>query len=96
MKITAKQLRKLTLTKDQTVDIVKAESDRFDFDTTLDTALQAMEAFPIPSGQKEQMSRLDRVIYLVRGAYLVGYMRAVVTVNGGVKARIDELIAEDK
>ena len=51
-----------------------------------------MNAVPIQPEEREKVSRLDRVIYAVRGAYIFGYMSAVDTFNDAMRAFVADFI----
>ena len=51
-----------------------------------------MNAFPIQPEEREKVSRLDRIIYAVRGAYIIGYMSAVDTLNDAIRAFVADFI----
>lgn len=51
-----------------------------------------MNAFPIQPEEREKVSRLDRIIYAVRGAYIFGYMSAVDTLNDAMRAFVADFI----
>lgn len=53
---------------------------------------RVMNAFPIQPEEREKVSRLDRIIYAVRGAYIIGYMSAVDTLNDAIRAFVADFI----
>lgn len=53
---------------------------------------RVMNAVPIQPEEREKVSRLDRVIYAVRGAYIFGYMSAVDTLNDAMRAFVADFI----
>ena len=75
------------------VDFAKRQqSDRLDYDTSVELMERVMNAFPIQPEEREKVSRLDRIIYAVRGAYIFGYMSAVDTLNDAMRAFVADFI----
>lgn len=91
MEITVEQLQELILEKEQIKQIAQAQSDRLDYDASVELMRRVMEAFPIQPEEWEQASRLDRVFHAVRGAYILGYMSAVDTFNDVMRAFVADL-----
>lgn len=81
MKITVEQLQELIFEEEQIKEIAQKQSDQLDYDASVELMERVMNAFPIQPEEREKVSRLDRIIYAVRGAYIFGYMSAVDTLN---------------
>lgn len=62
------------------------------YDTSVELMERVMNAFPIQPEDREKVSRLDRIIYAVRGAYIFGYMSAVDTLNDAMRAFVADFI----
>ena len=92
MEITVEQLQELILAGEQIKEIAQKQSDRLDYETSVELMKQVMNAFPIQPEEREKVSRLDRIIYTVRGAYIFGYMSAVDTLNDAMRAFVADFI----
>lgn len=92
MEISVEQLRELIFDEEQKREIAQAESDRLDYEASVELMERVMEAFPIQQEERGQVTRLDRVIYAVRGAYIFGYMSAVDTLNDAMRAFVADFI----
>lgn len=92
MEITVEQLQELILEETQIKEMAQALIDSFDYDTSVDLVERVMNAVPIQPEEREKVSRLDRVIYAVRGAYIFGYMSAVDTLNDAMRAFVADFI----
>lgn len=92
MEITVEQLRELVFEEEQIKEIAQKQSDLLDYEASVELMKQVMEAFPIQAEEREQVSRLDRILYAVRDAYLIGYMSAVDTLNDDMRAFIADFI----
>lgn len=56
------------------------------YEASVELMERVINAFPIQPEEREKVSRLDRIIYAVRGAYIFGYMSAVDTLNDAMRA----------
>lgn len=92
MEITVEQLQELIFEEEQIKKIAQTQSDRLDYDTSVELMERVMNAFPIQPEERETVSRLDRIIYTVRGAYIFGYMSAVDTLNDAMRAFVADFI----
>lgn len=92
MEITVGQLQELIFEEEQIKKIAQTQSDRLDYEASVELMGRVMNAFPIQPEEREKVSRLDRIIYAVRGAYIIGYMSAVDTLNEATKAFIADFI----
>lgn len=92
MEITVEQLQELIFEEEQIKEIAQKQSDRLDYDASVELMERVMNAFPIQPEEREKVSRLDRVIYAVRGAYIFGYMSAVDTLNDAMRAFVADFI----
>lgn len=92
MEITVEQLQELIFEEEQIKEIAQKQSDRLDYDTSVELMERVMNAFPIQPEEREKVSRLDRIIYAVRGAYIFGYMSAVDTLNDAMMAFVSDFI----
>lgn len=92
MEITVEQLRKLIFEEEQIKQIAQTQSDRLDYEASVELMKRVMKAFPIQQEEREQVSRLDRTLYVVRGAYIFGYMSAVDTFNDAMRAFVADFI----
>lgn len=92
MEITVEQLQELIFKEDQIKKIAQTQNDRLDYDTSVELMERVMNAFPIQPEDREKVSRLDRIIYAVRGAYIFGYMSAVDTLNDAMRAFVADFI----
>lgn len=92
MEITVEQLRELIFDEEQKREVAQAQSDRLDYEASVELMKRVMEAFPIQTEEREQVSRLDRILYTVRGAYIIGYMSAVDTLNDAMRAFVADFI----
>lgn len=92
MEITVEQLQELIFEEEQIKKIVQTQSDRLDYEASVELMERVMNAFPIQPEEREKASRLDRVIYAVRGAYIFGYMSAVDTLNDAMRAFVADFI----
>lgn len=92
MEITVEQLQELIFEEEQIKKIAQTQSDRLDYDTSVELMERVMNAFPIQPEEREKVSRLDRIIYAVRGAYIFGYMSAVDTLNDAMRAFVADFI----
>ena len=79
MEITVEQLQELIFAEEQIKEIAQKQSDRLDYEASVELMERVINAFPIQPEEREKVSRLDRIIYAVRGAYIFGYMSAVDT-----------------
>ena len=86
MKITVEQLQELIFAEEQIKEIAQKQSDRLDYEASVELMERVINAFPIQPEEREKVSRLDRIIYAVRGAYIFGYMSAVDTLNDAMRA----------
>lgn len=86
MEITVEQLQELIFKEDQIKEIAQKQSDRLDYEASVELMERVINAFPIQPEEREKASRLDRIIYAVRGAYIFGYMSAVDTLNDAMRA----------
>lgn len=86
MEITVEQLQELIFAEEQIKEIAQKQSDRLDYEASVELMERVINAFPIQPEEREKVSRLDRVIYAVRGAYIFGYMSAVDTLNDAMRA----------
>lgn len=91
MKITVEQLQELIFDEEQKREIAQAESDRLDYEASVEIMKRVMEAFPIQAEERDQVSRLDRILYAVRGAYLIGYMSAIDILDEATRAFVADL-----
>ena len=92
MEITVEQLQELIFEEEQIKKIAQTQSDRLDYDTSVELMERVMNAFPIQPEERGQVTRLDRIIYAVRGAYIFGYMSAVDTINDAMRAFVADFI----
>lgn len=92
MEITVEQLQELIFEEEQIKKIAQTQSDRLDYDTSVELMERVMNAFPIQPEEREKVSRLDRIIYAVRGSYIFGYMSAVDTLNDAMRAFVADFI----
>lgn len=92
MEITVEQLQELILEEEQIKKIAQTQSDRLDYEASVELMERVMNAVPIQPEEREKVSRLDRVIYAVRGAYIFGYMSAVDTLNDAMRAFVADFI----
>ena len=92
MEITVEQLQELIFKEDQIKKIVQTQNDRLDYDTSAELMERVMNAFPIQPEERGQVTRLDRIIYAMRGAYIFGYMSAVDTINDAMRALVADFI----
>lgn len=92
MKITVEQLQELIFEEEQIKEIAQKQSDQLDYDASVELMERVMNAFPIQPEEREKVSRLDRIIYAVRGAYIFGYMSAVDTLNDAMRAFVADFI----
>lgn len=86
MEITVEQLQELIFAEEQIKEIAQKQSDRLDYEASVELMERVINAFPIQPEEREKESRLDRIIYAVRGAYIFGYMSAVDTLNDAMRA----------
>lgn len=86
MEITVEQLQELIFAEEQIKEIAQKQSDRLDYEASVELMERVINAFPIQPEEREKVSRLDRIIYAVRGAYIFGYMSAVDTLNDAMRA----------
>lgn len=92
MEITREQLHDLILEEDQINKIAQTTGDRLDYKASVELMERVMNAFPIQPEEREKVSRMDRIIYAVRNAYIIGYMSAVDTLNGAIRAFVANFI----
>lgn len=92
MEITVEQLQEFIFEEEQIKKIVQTQSDRLDYEASVELMERVMNAFPIQPEEREKVSRLDRIIYTVRGAYIFGYMSAVDTLNDAMRAFVADFI----
>lgn len=92
MEITVEQLQELIFDEEQKREIAQEQSDRLDYEASVELMKRVMEAFPIQPEEREQVSRLDRILYAVRGAYLIGYMSAIDTLSEATRAFVADFI----
>ena len=86
MEITVEQLQELIFAEEQIKEIAQKQSDRLDYEASVELMERVINAFPIQPEEREKVSRPDRIIYAVRGAYIFGYMSAVDTLNDAMRA----------
>lgn len=86
MEITVEQLQELIFAEEQIKEIAQKQSDRLDYEASVELMERVINAFPIQPEEREKVSRLDRIIYAVRGAYIFGYMSAADTLNDAMRA----------
>lgn len=86
MEITVEQLQELIFAEEQIKEIAQKQSGRLDYEASVELMERVINAFPIQPEEREKVSRLDRIIYAVRGAYISGYMSAVDTLNDAMRA----------
>lgn len=86
MEITVEQLQELIFAEEQIKEIAQKQSDRLDYEASVELMKRVINAFPIQPEEREKVSSLDRIIYAVRGAYIFGYMSAVETLNDAMRA----------
>lgn len=75
MEITVEQLQGLIFAEEQIKEIAQKQSDRLDYEASVELMERVINAFPIQPEEREKVSRLDHIIYAVRGAYLRLYVR---------------------
>lgn len=92
MEITVEQLQELIFAEEQIKEIAQKQSDRLDYEASVELMERVINAFPIQPEEREKVSRLDRIIYAVRGAYIIGYMSAVDTINDAMRAFVADFI----
>lgn len=92
MEITVEQLQELILEEEQIKKMAQKQSDRLDYEASVELMERVMNAFPIQPEEREKVSRLDLIIYAVRGAYIFGYMSAVDTLNDAMKSFVADFI----
>lgn len=92
MEITVGQLQELIFEEEQIKEIAQTQSDRLDYEASVELMERVMNAFPIQPEEREKVFRLDRIIYAVRGAYIIGYMSAVDTLNDAMRAFVADFI----
>lgn len=93
MEISVGQLQELIFEEEQIKKIAQTQSDRLDYEASVELMELVMNAFPIQPEEREKVSRLDRIIYAVRGAYIIGYMSAVDTLNDANRARLQPILS---
>lgn len=93
MEISVGQLQELIFEEEQIKKIAQTQSDRLDYEASVELMELVMNAFPIQPEEREKASRLDRIIYAVRGAYIIGYMSAVDTLNDANRARLQPILS---
>ena len=94
MEITVEQLQGLILEETQIKEMAQALIDSFDYDTSVDLVERVTDAFPIRPEDWEKLPRLERIIYAVRGAYILGYISAVDTINDAMRVSVADFILE--
>mgnify|MGYP004499306747 CR=1 FL=1 len=92
MEITVEQLQELIFEEEQIKEIAQKQSERLDYEASVELMERVMNAVPIQPEEREKVSRLDRIIYAVRGAYIFGYMSAVDTLNDAMRAFVADFI----
>lgn len=76
MEITVEQLQELIFAEEQIKEIAQKQSDRLDYEASVELMERVINAFPIQPEEREKVSRLDRIIYAMRGClYLRLYVR---------------------
>ena len=85
MEITVGQLQELIFEEEQIKKIAQTQSDRLDYEASVELMGRVMNAFPIQPEEREKVSR-------VRGAYIIGYMSAVDTLNDAIRAFVADFI----
>lgn len=92
MEITVERLQELIFEEEQINKIAQTQSDLLDYEASVELMERVMNAFPIQPEEREKVSPLDRILYAVRGAYIIGYMSAVDTINDAMRAFVADFI----
>lgn len=92
MEITREKLQELVIEAEQMKKIAEIQEGLLDYSVSVELVAQVAKAFPIKPEEQARLEPIDRISYLARGAYIVGYMNAVGTLNEATKAFIADFI----
>lgn len=88
MNITLEQLQELVIKPEDMKEIAQIQEDKLTYAATMELMADIAKARPIAPEEKKGLAPIDRIGYLVRNAYIVGYINGVDTLNEAIKGFI--------
>lgn len=92
MEITLDKLQELIIEPEQMKETAGLQEEMLDYSATVELMEKMIEAGPIKPEEQAGLAPIDRISWLVRNAYIAGYMMAVNTLNEATKAFIADFI----
>lgn len=93
MEITEKRLREeLVLTQQDIAGIAKTVEEMLTYQATMELMAAIAEEGPIRESEQAGLAPIDRIGWMVRNAYKLGYMTATVTLSETLEAIVADLV----
>lgn len=88
MEITLEKLQELIIEPEQMEEIARLQEETLDYSATIELMAKLVEARSIKPEEQAGLAPIDRIGYLVRNAYIAGYINGVNTLNEAIKSFI--------
>lgn len=92
MEITLDKLQERIIEPEKMEEIARLQEEMLDYSATIELMAKVVEARPIKPEEQAGLALIDRISWLVRNAYIAGYMVAIDTLNEATKAFIADFI----
>lgn len=88
MNITLEQLQELVIKPEDMRDIAQIQEDKLTYAATIELMTDIAKARPIDPEEQAGLAPIDRIGWLVRNAFILGYMNGGDTLNEAIKGFI--------
>lgn len=88
MNITLEQLQELIIKPEDMQDIAQIQEDKLTYAATIELMANIAQARPVAPEEQAGLAPIDRIGWLVRNAFILGYMNGVDTLNKAIKGFI--------
>lgn len=92
MQITAEDIQKITLSEEAIKDLIESKKQELDYKASEELMIAATEANKDIQGELDKMSRYDKINWLCRTTYLIGYLEALTLANEAFKLLLADFV----
>ena len=92
MEITAEDIQKITLSEEAIKDLIESKKQELDYKASEELMIAAAEANKDIQGELDKMSRYDKINWLCRTTYLIGYLEALTLANEAFKLLLADFV----
>ena len=92
MQITAEDIQKITLSEEAIKDLIESKKQELDYKASEELMIAAAEANKDIQGELDKMSRYDKINWLCRTTYLIGYLEAINLMNKVFKTLLADFV----